>query len=141
MTAFKFVPDRQVPYENIKDDEIEIDVTLVNLNNWPGSGAGWKTGSMAPSPMKKGGGSKKKVETTSHHLLPRMTFWIKKSQIKIKKGATANILVNCLPLRMAAHSCLVFVKDDKGLETWFVLRKSSFCVLSKRALILAREPY
>lgn len=111
----------ELPCKNTDvENDTEINVTMVNLNNWP-SPSHKESGA---SLMKKqaGGHKKKSVEVTSSHLLPKMTFWVKKSRFKLKKNASGSVSVSFLPLRLAAHSCLVFIKDDVGFETCYELR-------------------
>jgi len=106
----------EVPCANTNSEtDTEINVTLINLNTWP------STTHEPSSPMKKGS-KPKKIDPTSHHLLPEMTFWVKKSKFKLKKNTTGSVPISFLPLRMAAHSCLVFIKDDFGFETCFELQ-------------------
>jgi hypothetical protein len=106
----------EVPCKNNSSEtDTEVNVTLVNLNTWP------QKGNISPI---KGGEKKKKknMDPTSSHLLPAMTFWTKKSTFKLKKDLSGTALVQFLPLRLAAHSCLVFIRDDFGSETCFELQ-------------------
>jgi len=109
----------EVPCKNDNPTEdTEITVTLVNLNTWPHSHHPRDpTGA-----THKKAGKHTKVETTSSHLLPKMTFWVKKDCFKLKKNSAGTVAVSFLPLRMAAHSCLVFIKDNFGFETCFELQ-------------------
>lgn len=114
----------EVPCENTSaEEDTKVQVTLVSLNTWPTSHHVSDAPTAASSPVKKGQSKPpKKIEATSSHLLPKMTFWAKKSDLRLKKNTSAVVTVNFLPLRLAPHSCLVFIQDDFGCEKCYELQ-------------------
>jgi len=114
-----------IPVKNpATDTEKEMTLSVLDLTQ--------QAVAAAPAGQQKGGRQLKKKKSsgpngdaTTSSLLPATTFWLKRDKIKLKKGATGNVHLMLLPLRLKGHSCLVFIRDEEAnAETCFEVQVS-----------------